>query len=221
MNVVELRTGLWWWTAPHPDWTPDEGGPDGWEQEVSSYFYAARDALLLFDPLVPPEETEDAGRFWDALDRDVGEHGAPHVLLTVYWHARSAQAILDRYEGTRVWAHDREASEARKRVALTDTFRPGDALPGGVEARETPRGGEILFWLPEHAALVAGDVLLGVDGGAIRVCPDSWLGPNASPADVREDLRALLDLPVERVLLTHGEPVLENAREALERALGP
>jgi hypothetical protein len=38
----------------------------------------------------------------------------------------------------------------------------------------------------------------------------------------RDELRAalapLLDLPVEQVLVSHGEPVLENGREELVRA---
>jgi hypothetical protein len=32
-------------------------------------------------------------------------------------------------------------------------------------------------------------------------------------------LRPLLDLPVERVLVSHGEPVLDGAREALAHAI--
>jgi hypothetical protein len=37
---------------------------------------------------------------------------------------------------------------------------------------------------------------------------------------VRAALQPLLELPVERILLTHGEPVLAGARGALARALG-
>jgi hypothetical protein len=36
---------------------------------------------------------------------------------------------------------------------------------------------------------------------------------------VVDSLRPLLDLPVELALVTHGEPVLEGAREAFVRAL--
>ena len=218
MQVDELRPGLWRWTALHPDWTPEEGGPDGWEQEVSSYMYEAPDALVVFDPLAPEDGTE-AERFWTAFDRDVERHGPPHVLLTIFWHARSAQALLDRYEGTRVWAHEPAAEELRKRVAVTDTFAAGAELPGPVEAKESVRGSEILFWIPQHRALVAGDVLLGTSDGGIRVCPDSWLGERTNPRELRDELRPLLDLPLELVLLTHGEPVVENAREALAQAL--
>ena len=48
--------------------------------------------------------------------------------------------------------------------------------------------------------------------------PRAWVGDDY--ADAVEALRPLLDLPVERVLVTHGEPVLAGAREALAAALG-
>jgi glyoxylase-like metal-dependent hydrolase (beta-lactamase superfamily II) len=219
VEVNKLRRGLWRWTAPHPEWKPEDGGPNGWEQVVSSYLWSGGDGLVLFDPLAPPEGSDDAARFWDAVDRDVAAHGPPHVLLTIYWHARSSQAILDRYEGARVWSHEPAAEELRKRTPVTDVFAVGDGLPGGVEPLESVRGGEILFSLPATRALVAGDVLLGTPDGGIRVCPDSWLGPNTTPEGLREELRTLLDRPVELVLLTHGEPITEGARDALDDAL--
>jgi glyoxylase-like metal-dependent hydrolase (beta-lactamase superfamily II) len=220
VEVRKLRPGLWRWTAPHPGWTPAAGGPNGWDQVVSSYLWSGDEALVLFDPLAPPEGTDDAARFWEAIDRDVAAHGSPHVLLTVYWHARSSQALVDRYEGVRVWAHEPAVGEARTRTSVTDVFAAGDALPGGVEPLESVESGEILFSLPRSRALVSGDVLLGTPGGGIRICPDSWLGPNTTPRKLREELRTLLDRPVELVLPTHGEPVTEGARDALDDALG-
>jgi hypothetical protein len=62
---------------------------------------------------------------------------------------------------------------------------------------------------------VAGDVLLG---GPLRICPDSWVG-KAGQGAVREALRPALELPIERVLVSHGEPVLTGGRAALESAL--
>jgi hypothetical protein len=37
---------------------------------------------------------------------------------------------------------------------------------------------------------------------------------------VRVTLSVLLELPVERILVSHGEPVLSGGRAALEAALG-
>jgi glyoxylase-like metal-dependent hydrolase (beta-lactamase superfamily II) len=79
----------------------------------------------------------------------------------------------------------------------------------------------VLYWLGDHRALVAGDVLLGADRGSIRVCPDSWNADEPRGRRLRQALRPLLDLPVEMVLVAHGEPVLRNGREALAAALAP
>ena len=211
MNVRELEPRLWYWTARHPEWTPDDGGEDGWEPEVGSYAYVSPDlgTLVLFDPLVPGE-AEDAS--WEALDSDVRHHGAPQVLITVPFHSRSSQAILDRYEGARVWAHAPARGELSEWTTVTDVFQAGDSLPGGVEAH--PAGGsehEIAYRIPEHAAVVVGDSLIARPGEPVRVWPDEESVPTA--------LRALLEHPIELLLLTHGEPVLADGGGALARAL--
>jgi hypothetical protein len=145
---------------------------------------------VLIDPLVPPEDSE---RFWAALDGDVERAARPVVvLLTTDSHARSSNEIAERY-GAEI-----------------------GSAPAGVETRDTGWYGEVLYWLPGHAALVAGDVLLG-DGSVGARLADSWLGADREP--VRAALLPLLELPVERVLLTHGESVLERGDEALARAL--
>jgi glyoxylase-like metal-dependent hydrolase (beta-lactamase superfamily II) len=188
VTVDEVAPGLWRWTAPHPEWK--EG--DDWERDVGCVYYEAPDATVLVDPLVPGDE--ERGRFYEALDRDVERRGLPvAVLLTCEWHRRSTDDLVERY-GAEVGALPREVL----------------ALPFEV-AEET------MYWLPEHAALVTGDVLLG-DGGGLRICPDSWLDGDA-PGVLRQDLRALLDLPIERVLVSHGAPVLADGRAALVRAL--
>jgi glyoxylase-like metal-dependent hydrolase (beta-lactamase superfamily II) len=211
MDVRELRPRLWYWTARHPEWTPEEGGDDGWEPDVGCYAYVAPDGdeLVLVDPLVPEDDTFEGERFWRALHRDVEHHGPPNVLITIFWHARSAQRVLDRYEGARVWAFEPYAEEVRRRTRVTDTFAAGDRLPAGVEPHGV--GPEAVFWLPEHRGLIVDDVLIAAPGKPLRV----WSGGD----EARRLLRPLLDLPIELVLLTHGPPVLENGREALARAL--
>ena len=81
-----------------------------------------------------------------------------------------------------------------------------------------------MYWLPEHKALAVGDVLLGAGAKPratdepLRLCPERWLG-KATHGDLRESLRPLLDLPVERVLVSHGEPVLSGGKRALGELL--
>lgn len=157
-------------------------------------YYEAPDAVVLIDPLVPPEDDE---RFRTALDRDVERLGRPvHVLVTVFWHARSAGELVGRYGGLL-----------------------GEPPPEGVDAVPSGRAGEVLFWIPEHGALVAGDVIVGAEGGGLRLCPESWLPAGSGHAELRTALRPLLALPVERVLVSHGEPLLEGGHAALEQLL--
>ena len=217
MTVEELRPRLWRWSSAHPEWTPEED----WEQEVSSYALVEDDTLVLIDPLVPTTEkgADEEERFWRALDDDVHHHGPPHVLLTVFWHARSTQTILDRYEGSRAFAPAAWPDEAHERVPSAELYELGATLPGDIQAKGTEHRGEALLWLPSHGALAAGDILLGTPEGGARVCPDSWLRPGVTGEQIRAGLRPLLELPIELLLLTHGEPVLDDARAALERAL--
>ncbi len=189
MRVQELATGLWRWTGLHPAWTPAEGGPDGWEQEVGSYYYEAPESIALFDPLVP---MEDRDRFFEALDRDVARAARPvRVLVTVEAHRRSSAELAERYDGTL------------------------GEVPAGVQI-VLDRWGEQVYWIPEHAALVFGDLVRARDSRL--ELPRTWLGEDRY-GEVREGLRPLLELPVGRVLVTHGEPVLADAAAALARAL--
>jgi glyoxylase-like metal-dependent hydrolase (beta-lactamase superfamily II) len=203
VQVTRIADGLWRWTGWHEEW----------KQEVGCVYLETADGICLFDPLVPPEDTE---RFLAALDRDVERAGAEvHVLITVFWHARHARELLERYGG-RLWAPSRaRAAVARRAGEVTDPFRPGDPLPGGILALETGRGTEAAYYVPEHRALVPGDVLLGAEGGGLRFCPESWLPSGTGHARLREALRPVLDLDVERVLVSHGEPVLERGADAL------
>lgn len=194
MTLVELAPGLRRWTAWH----------DHWEEDVAALAVDTVDGLVLIDPIEPPRE----------LARPA------HVLLTVYWHGRGAAGLAPR-----TWASSRSAQPLRNRaIEVTDVAAPDGKLPGGMRAFQTARAAEVVFWLPEHQAVVVGDVLLGAGAkpqatdDALRLCPERWLGTRTH-ADLRESLAPLLELPVERVLVSHGAPVLEHGKRELERAL--
>lgn len=220
VKVCELRPGLWRWTCRHPAWTPEEGGPDGWDPEVGCVYYEAADAVVLIDPLVPSDPA-DRSRFLAALDRDVERLGLPvAVLLTTHWHERSAAEIRDRYAqatGATVWAAHSFA--AHLATPPTHAFEEGDPLPGDILAVPTSRPGQLVYWLPGPRAVVPGDLLLGNGAGGLRVCPDSWFQDADAARLVRRALRPLLDLPVEMVLVSHGTPVAAGAKAALTAAL--
>jgi hypothetical protein len=200
--IEELRPGLHRWTAVHPEAepVPTVGSPDDWGPDVASIAYEAPDALLLVDPLVPKDRSDLRGE----LDALVARHGKPVVIVTtLQFHRRSRDELADRY--------DASTSRAKKN------------LPRNVETIVIQGAGETMVWLPKAQALIPGDRLLGDDeGGGVRLCPDSWLRylpTGMRQAELRQALRPLLDLPVELVLVSHGEPVLSGGREAIARAL--
>jgi len=207
VDVARIEPGLWRWTGYHEEW----------KENVGSVYCETEDGIVLIDPIMPPEDSE---RFWNALDRDVERARAPvHVLVTIFWHTRSAAAMVERYSA-RVWApSSARAAVARRAGNVTDAFRTGDRLPGGLEAYATARRTEVVYWIPRHGALVPGDVLIGDGRGGVRMCPESWLPGDKGHAELAASLRPLLELPVKRILLSHGEPVLEDALDALAAAL--
>jgi hypothetical protein len=201
MDVRQIAPGLWSWSAPHPNWR----GATDWPEDVNCVYYEAADATVLIDPLVPAAAEAE---FWQALDRDVERAHPVVVLLTAPWHARSAEAVVDRY-GATVWAHE----DGRSRLSLP---AHSEALPAGVELF-VPGGmseGQVAFFIRPHGALVVAEFLTGVDGD-LRVRPS----PDADRDSFDESLRQLLDLPIAHVLVSHGEPVLHEGRAKIEEAL--
>ncbi|HEU5362151.1 MAG TPA: hypothetical protein VFU56_02360 [Gaiellaceae bacterium] len=207
MKVTRIADGLWRWTGRHEEW----------RQEVGSVYVETGDGVCLIDPLVPPEEPE---RFWEALDRDVARAGGGvHVLVTVFWHTRHAAAMVERYDA-RVWAPSRgRAPVARRAGGVSDPFPPGAELPGGIAALGTARANEVVYHLPAQRTVVVGDVILGAEEGGLRLCPAGWLPARIGHDELRASLRPLLELDVERVLVSHGEPVLADGSAALAALL--
>ncbi len=198
MLPAEIAPGLLRWTAPHPDWNPqaERGSSDDWDQLVGSVLYELRDIVVLIDPLLA---STGRARFLGWLDERIA--GRPvSILTTIRWHRRDREELAERYRA--------------------NTSRAWNVVPAGIEQRPLRGGGETLFWLPAVATLVAGDRLVGADDGGLCVCPQSWLeGVRANRVDLAGLMRPLLELPIERVLVSHGEPVLRDGRAALARAI--
>jgi hypothetical protein len=207
LGVQEIEHGLWRWTAPHPDWTTDAGSTGGWVRDVGSVYAELPGAILLIDPVVPAD-AEDAARLWRALDRDVERLRRPVcVVVTVHWHRRAADEVIARYA-----ALDGVVPDGATAIPLGDPI------------------GETAYALRRYRALVPGDVVLGGDGiegervDGLRTCPPGWYGRSLAERwwyggiGLRSALDRLAQEPAERVLVTHGTPLLSGGVEAL-RAL--
>jgi hypothetical protein len=198
--LLDVTEGLWVWRVEYPDWTPEAG----WEQTVTSTCVESAGEVALIDPIAPPDTATDV---WERLD------AKPPTLVVVLKpdHVRDTDLFVRRY-GTRAfgpylfWRHNVPETEL-------EGIEPGSALPGGFVALYDGRGrNETPLWLPEQRALVFADALTAQGDGELRIWASPWHEERALPA-----LRALLELPFEHVIVSHGQPIHDRA--AYERAL--
>jgi len=198
VEMIDVAPGLWIWWVEHPGWREDAG----WEPPVTSTLVESGGETAVLDAIAPPA---DAREIWDRLD------ARPPTLAVVLKpdHVRDVDVFVRRY-GARAygpwlfWRHDIPDTEL---VPL----QPGDELPGGLIGLYDGRGrGETPLWLPEQHALVFADALTAPEG-ELRI----WATPHEERA--LSALKALLELPFEHVIVSHGEPLHDRA--AYERAL--
>lgn len=200
-EIIDIDEGLWIWRIPHPDWDPG----DGMDRVVASTFVGSGGQRAVIDPLAPPD---GATEIWDRLDED------PPTMAVVMKpdHVRSVDFFVDRY-GARAYGPDVFHRDDIPETDLEPIY-PGWELAGGLVALYDGRGrNETPLWLPEQKTIVFSDALTTLDG-PLKVWGTPWHTERALPA-----LRALLRLPFERVIVSHGYPVHDRAEyeRALER----
>ena len=118
-------------------------------------------------------------------------------------------------------ASGRRARQERRSRGAPESSGPvhaGDPLPGGIEAYRTARAAEVVYWIPEHSALVPGRRAASGTGRAARsMCPESWLPAKTTTAISRRRSGRCSTSPIRRVLVSHGKP---GPSRAAARALG-
>jgi glyoxylase-like metal-dependent hydrolase (beta-lactamase superfamily II) len=199
VDVRELRPGLWWWEATHPEWEPEDAATEDWGPEVSSYAIDDDGRLLLVDPTDPPAPVAEL-----AASREVV------IVLTCPWHERATRRLVERF-GAVVYS---PAPEAERDDLAVQVFAAGDRLPVGVRAFPGMEPIDLVLWIESCRALVAGDTL--IDRGRGLEFPVDWANKGVPAEHILLTLQPLLALPVEFVLPTHGAP---TDQAALSRAL--
>jgi glyoxylase-like metal-dependent hydrolase (beta-lactamase superfamily II) len=184
----EVATGVWHWQAAHPEWNERQT----WDEIVSSYAVDTGDNVLLFDPLDVPAEL---------LER------ASAVVLTCPWHRRDAPQL-----GLPIYVPPPDPPDPDP--VRGEVFSGGDTLPVGVRAFEGFEPNDLVLYVESRGAVVTGDTLIDC-GNGLEVHPE-WPVEAVAREDVVRRLQPVLDLPLEIVLPTHGDPA---DRAALERAL--
>jgi hypothetical protein len=193
--IRALADGLWHWKARHPEWH----GTSEFSASVGSYLAHEGERTIIVDPLL----TEDLG---DLIAGEVV------VAITFTYHVRDAAEVVRRYGGV-VSGHE----DVQRRLPDDIAFDPDAGLRWHTltGTKETP------LELPGQRALAFGDRIVGVEDG-LRF----WM--QREPTDERRAwfrrvavprLSPLLEIDFDRALVTHGKPVLENGRQALQDAL--
>lgn len=201
VELRDLAPGLWIWRARHPGWKPDAD----WQPVVTSTYIESRGERLVLDPLAPPP---DAVEVWKRLD----ERPPTVAVVLLPDHVRDVDLFVRRY-GARPFGPMFFFPDDIPRTKL-EPIRFDATLPGGLVALYDGRGRlETPIWLPEQHMIVFGDTLTERNG-ELRV----WDSPSHEKR-VLPALRAILELPFEKVIISHCDHEPVHTRSAFERAL--
>lgn len=194
--MQEIAPGIWHWSAQHPRI----------KIVVHSYYLPAE--RVVIDPIAPPE----------GLDFFV-EHGPPtDVLLTNRHHYRASGELVERFGATVrcVRSGMREFTHGEP----VEPFDFGDELPGGIVAHEVGAicPDETALHIPARGALALADGAVRWEaGGRLAFVPDQFMDePELTKDGLRVAYRRLVgELEFRHLLLAHGEPIVDEGREAL------
>jgi len=107
--------------------------------------------------------------------------------------------------------HDRSCADlaAKTKGQISETvpeFTPLP-LPGAGE-------GETAFFHPPSGTLVVGDALIHLAPHGLMPLPDKYC---TDPALLQQSLRRLLNLPIRRIFFAHGDPILQDGSERIQK----
>jgi len=107
--------------------------------------------------------------------------------------------------------HDRSCAElaAKMKGQISETVPQFTALalPGAGE-------GETAFFHSLSGTLVVGDALIHLAPHGLMPLPDKYC---TDPTLLRRSLRRLLDLPIRRIFFAHGDPILQDGSERIQK----
>jgi glyoxylase-like metal-dependent hydrolase (beta-lactamase superfamily II) len=177
------------------------------------------DGVVLIDPLTP--DAEEAKQL-----AALGSVKA--VLVTGAWHERDAVAIAQQH-GVTAYAHP----DAIKHFEIPGVQPLPETLPGGIEAVSATGSfqGQVDYYVPrDGGSLLVGDSWHNIDMQAvpfpvrlfmkhvIKLRHGLHLTPPVkcqNPQQLVETYREVLKRPVERLLVSHGACLKENARHQM------
>ncbi len=180
-----------------------------WFSEPHGYNFNGH---LVRDPggnirIDPVEPTEDD---MDALVRE----GVAWITLTNRNHSRAANRVRAS-TGARTVIHADDADHARSQGTELDDGLEIGATVGPLEVVDASgkSPGEVALLWRERGILIVGDAVIGNPPGQCGLLPERVMD---DPARLRSNLRKLLDLDFDILLVGDGEAILQNAKARLK-----
>jgi glyoxylase-like metal-dependent hydrolase (beta-lactamase superfamily II) len=161
------------------------------------------DGNICVDPVQPS----------DAVLDELVRMGAAWVVITNRNHCRAANLVKERL-GARTAVHPEDAAYARGQgTNVDDNLQVGEKI-GPLEiigvAGKSP--GEVALLWPERRILIVGDAVIGYPPGKCSLLPEKVMD---DPVRLRGNIRALLDLDFETLLVGDGVSILSGAKDRL------
>ncbi len=159
---------------------------------------------ICIDPVEPTEDDTDA------LVRE----GVAWIILTNRNHSRAANRVRTS-TGARTVIHPDDADHARSQeTELDDALEIGGTVgPLEVVDASGKSPGEVALLWPHRGILIVGDAIIGNPPGQCGLLPERVMD---DPARLRSNLRKLLDLDFDILLVGDGVSILQNAKARLK-----
>ncbi len=150
-----------------------------------------------------------------ALKQLLDEKSLLGILLTNENHER-ASTSLAKDICCFIYAH--EATSGQMELTPDFFFQDGQQLTGGLKAIHIPGAslGETCFYDPQNRIMLLGDALINLKETGFTFLPDKYC---RHPIQSKRFLRRLLDLEFDTITFAHGTPLIENAKNQLEKLL--
>lgn len=175
--------------------------------DFNGHLWTRPEGNVLIDPV--PMIDSDLNQF-DELG------GASLIVLTNSDHEREAEFFRKR-TGAHIVIHEADADALE--VAADRQITDGEEIVSGLQAIHLRFGkspGEIALYFPEKRAVLSGDLVVGEPIGSLTLLADEKL---ENPSSAALELRKILALSFDAILVGDGHSILQDARQRLTECL--
>ncbi len=159
---------------------------------------------ICVDPVEPTSDDLDA----------IVQQGVTRIVLTNRNHSRAANRVRAR-TGARTVIHADDAEHARSQdTELDGELTIGDRIgPLEVVGAAGKSPGEVALFWRDRGILIVGDAIIGNPPGRCGLLPERVMD---DPARLRSNVRKLLDLDFDILLVGDGASLLDDAKARLK-----